>query len=199
MRGDVTRNKAERRRIMRIRPLAISVGSALLLLIGAAQGGTLQNAAAGAPTAAATRNDDDDGGTSAADRIRATEIARLRAVVQADISTARKFFATDFQLINPLGAPMSLEELLGALAAGSLDFLVDEPISPIDVRVFGREAVLRYQAKIELVAFGQHLAHKAWHTMFYERRHSQWQLVWEQTTGVPNNVGLVIEALKPSS
>ena len=38
--------------------------------------------------------------------------------------------------------------------------------------------------------------HLRWETLFYERHRGSWRVAWEQTTAVPNNVGLVIEALK---
>jgi hypothetical protein len=134
---------------------------------------------------------------SEAEQIRMSEGALLRATVEGDIAAARQLLAEDFQLVTPLGGLQSREDYLGAVAGGVLDFLVFEPVSAIDVRLYGHAAVIRYRSKIELVAFGERLSHDAWQTKLYEKRQGHWQVVWAQTTAVPNNVALVIEALKP--
>jgi Domain of unknown function (DUF4440) len=136
-------------------------------------------------------------GSSQADRLRAIEQTRAQALVDADTATARKLMADDFQLINPGGAPQSREELLGAVKAGVLDFLANTPASPITVRLYGNAAVLRYQRNFDLVIAGTRLTHKAWSTELYERRHGRWQIVWEQTTAIPNRPDLFLESLKP--
>jgi hypothetical protein len=137
--------------------------------------------------------------TSQADRLRAIETQRGQALADADIATARKLMADDYQGINPAGAPLSREELLGAVGAGVLDFLVDKPASPIAVRLHGNTAVLRFQRSFDLVINGTRLTHKAWSTELYERRHGHWQIVWEQTTAVPNKPDLLLESLKPTT
>jgi hypothetical protein len=138
-------------------------------------------------------------GSSQADRLRAIEQKRTEALVDADTATARKIMAADYQGINPGGAPLSREDLLGAVSAGVLDFLVDSAASPITVRLHGDAAVLRYQRNFDLVVGGTRLTHKAWSTELYERRAGRWQLVWEQTTAIPNNEDLFIESLKPTT
>jgi hypothetical protein len=35
--------------------------------------------------------------------------------------------------------------------------------------------------------------------VLYERRQGRWQVVWEQTTAVPNRLDLFIESLKPAN
>jgi hypothetical protein len=136
--------------------------------------------------------------SSDADRLRAIVQQRSQALVDADIATARRLTADDYQGINPAGAPLSREDLLGAVKAGVLDFLVDKPISPISVRLYGNAAVLRYQRSFDLVVGGTRLTHKAWSTELFERRHGHWQIVWEQTTAIPNNPDLFLESLKPA-
>jgi hypothetical protein len=138
-------------------------------------------------------------GGSDADRLRAIEQNRTQALVDADTATARRLMAGDFQGINPAGDPLSREDLLGAVKAGVLDFLVDGPASPISVRLFGNAAALRYQRNFDLVVAGTRLTHKAWSTELYERRHGHWQIVWEQTTAVPNKPDLFLESLKPTT
>ena len=136
---------------------------------------------------------------SQADRLRAIEQKRAQALNDADTATARKLMADDFQLINPGGAPQSREDLLGAVKAGVLDFLANNPASAITVRLHGDAAVLRYQRNFDLVIAGTRLTHKAWSTELYERRHGRWQIVWEQTTAVPNKPDLFLESLKPTT
>jgi hypothetical protein len=48
----------------------------------------------------------------AADELRAAERKRLRSLVEADVETARRLHADDFQLINPLGGSVSKDQYL---------------------------------------------------------------------------------------
>jgi uncharacterized protein DUF4440 len=137
-------------------------------------------------------------GSSQADRLRAIEHARTQALVEADTATARRLMADDYQGINPGGQPLSRDDLLAPVKAGVLDFLVDRAASPISVRLYGDAAVLRYQRDFDLVIAGTRLTHKAWSTELYERRDGRWQIVWEQTTAVPNNEDLFLQSLKPT-
>jgi hypothetical protein len=135
---------------------------------------------------------------SQADRLRAIERARIRALVDADTATARSLTADDFQAINPGGVPLSREELLGAVQAGAVDFVAEEPTSSIAVRLSGHSAALRYQVNFDLLFTGIRLTHRAWITELYERREGRWQIVWEQTTAIPNDFELFVESLKPT-
>lgn len=119
-----------------------------------------------------------------AQTLRGIEEQRLRALVDADIRTARRLHAHDFQLINPAGLALSDEEYLAFVATGAVDYLVFEPISEIVVRTYGQSGVLRYQSQIEVVVFGEHQSLKAWHTDVYELRHGRWQVVWSQATAI---------------
>ena len=121
---------------------------------------------------------------SEADRLRQIERSRLRALVDADIETARHLHAPDFQLITPTGRLLSKNEYLGAIAAGHLNYLHWEP-EAIAVRLHGAYAVLRYRAQLEVI-FGGHKVPRGsyWHTDTYERRDGQWMVVWSQATAV---------------
>jgi hypothetical protein len=136
--------------------------------------------------------------SSQADQLRAIETARLQALVDADTATARKLTARDFQQINPAGAELSRDDFLGGVAAGVLDFLSLEPSSPIAVRLSGESATLRYRTTFDVVAGGTHVTHQAWTTALYERRNGRWQIVWGQTTAIPNRLDLFIESIKPA-
>jgi len=169
--------------IMRSRLLGVVAMAAVLLIAGAA--------------VASTRGFEH--GLSQADRLRALEQERTQALVDADAATARAIMADDYQGINPAGVALGREDLLGAVSAGVVDFRVDNAASAIAVRLYGNVAVLRYQRNFDLVVAGTHVAHKAWSTELWERREGRWQIVWEQTTAVPNNQALFIESLKPTT
>jgi ketosteroid isomerase-like protein len=119
-----------------------------------------------------------------ADQIRATERERLRALVAADIETARKLHADDFQLVNPLGGALSKEQYLEGIASGEIDYLVWEP-EAIEVRLYGLAAIIRYQSRLEIVVRGRKVSlRRYWHTDSYEKHGEQWQVVWSQATEV---------------
>ena len=150
--------------------------------------------AAGAAVAAS------GGRSSEADRLRAIETTRLQALVDADTATARSLMAPDFQAINPGGGVSGREDYMDAVAAGVIDYLVFEPASPIAVRLSGDSAALRFQVSFDLVVGGDtHVKHQGWITELYERRDGRWQIVWEQATAIPNDFGLFVESIKPTS
>jgi hypothetical protein len=132
-----------------------------------------------------------------ADRIRTIERARLQLLVDAKTSDARGLMAEDFEVINPGGGVITREDYLAAVAAGDIDYLAFEPTSPIEVRLHGDAAALRFRVHFDLVVFGLHLTHEGWITELYELRGGDWQIVWEQATAVPNNFDLLLEALMP--
>ena len=118
-------------------------------------------------------------------RLRQIEGIRLQALVEADLAVAGPLHADDFQLIPPPGFPLTREEYLGAVAAGDIDYLTFEPISEIEVRLYGQAAFMRYQSQIDIVVSGLgRFTHDAWHTYLYEKRHGRWQVVWEQATAI---------------
>lgn len=120
-----------------------------------------------------------------AQRLRETEQTRLRALVDADMSVVNALHADDFELIPPPGFPLSREEYLAAVAAGDIDYLVFEPISEIEVRLYGQAAAIRYQSHIDIVVAGLgRFTHDAWHTYLYEKHGGRWQAVWEQATAI---------------
>ena len=177
----MARKPSHRRTTVKRTVLALA-GAALALLI-----------LAGAATAShATAR-----GSSQADRLRAIERTRLHALVVADTTTARRLMAPDFQGINPGGGELTLDDYLGSVAAGDIDYLVFEPISPIAVRLAGDSASLRFEVDFDLVVGGTRLTHQAWITELYERRHGGWQIVWEQATAIPNDFGLFVQSILP--
>jgi hypothetical protein len=137
-------------------------------------------------------------GPSEPDQLRALERTRLHAVVAADTDTIRNLTATDFQLIDPTGEASSREEYVNATASGYLRYLVLEPITPVEVRLSGDSAALRYQASFDLVVGrSTHVAHQGWVTDLYEHRDGRWQITWEQATARPNNTDLFVRSIEP--
>jgi hypothetical protein len=120
-----------------------------------------------------------------AEEIRATERERLRSLLEKDVERARQLHADDFQLITPDGATLSKDQYLGAIACGELDYVVFGVDSPIDVRLHGEAAIIRYRSTIEVVFQMQRMPlHGFWHTDVYEKRSGRWRAVWSQATRI---------------
>jgi len=119
-----------------------------------------------------------------ADQLRAIERARLRSLVDADMATARRLHADDFELINPVGGTLSKEQYLRDIASGELDYLEWEPVE-IRVKLYGDSAVIRYQAHLRVSVKGSAGRPVTfWHTDLYEKRNGQWQIVWAHATQI---------------
>ena len=117
--------------------------------------------------------------------IRATERARLKALVEADLPRARELHADDFQLVTPGGQTYSKEQYLGDIQSGAVDYLVWEPDSAIQVRALRDAAVIRYRSRLEIVVGGEKIPlQKYWHTDSYEKLNGRWQVVWSQATRI---------------
>ena len=126
-----------------------------------------------------------DPSATEADLIRSIERKRLKAMVDADMEVAMPLHSDDFQLINPGGGALSKEEYLGLLTSGDVDYLVWEPISEIEVRLYGpTTGVIRYQSQTDIVVFGEKSSIQNWHTDLYEKRDGHWQVVWSQATTI---------------
>lgn len=121
----------------------------------------------------------------AAEELRAAERARLRALVEADMETARRLHAEDFQLITPTGGVVLKDEYLRLVATGEVDYLLWEP-GDISVRLYEASAVIRYKAELAIRVRGMPDAPSGWfwHTDVYEQRNGQWQVVWSQATQI---------------
>jgi hypothetical protein len=120
-----------------------------------------------------------------AEQLPQLERQRLEALVDADVEVVEAIHADDFQLIPPPGFELSRDWFVPAVASGELDYPSAEPISQITVRLYGDGAVLTYQSLIDVEAPEQgRVKQEIWHTNVWERRDGQWQVVWEQATGV---------------
>lgn len=159
----------------------IALPAAVLVLAGAAY---------------ATASANTDTGRSAADQIRTAERTLLRAEVNGNTHTAGRLLARDFQLIDVTGTANTRADFLAAIGGG-VDFVTLKPIEPISVRVHGDSAVARVKLKFKVVAGGVTVQHEGWTTDLFERRGGHWQVVWSQTTAVPNHLDLFIQSLQP--
>ena|SRR5688572_25896287 len=118
------------------------------------------------------------------DEIRAIEYARLYALVEADMETASRLHADDFQLITPSGGTYSKDEYLSGIASGDVDYFVWEPVSEIAVCLHGQAADIRYRSQLGIRFRGQESVGFYWHTDNYEKNNGQWQVVWSQATRI---------------
>jgi hypothetical protein len=119
-----------------------------------------------------------------ADLLRATERARLRALVEADMAAADALHAEDYQLITPGGGTLSKAEYLAGIADGTLRYRRFEPDGELAVRLWGSAAAVRYEVIIEMDADGTSYHDRCWHTDVYELRDGHWVAVWSQATRV---------------
>lgn len=116
--------------------------------------------------------------------LRETERARLRALVDGDLERASELHASDFQLITPIGAALSRDQYIGAIASGQIRYVTWDP-GEIAVRTYGAAAVIRYRAHLEVVFSGHSVPlSDYWHTDIYEQRDGQWVVVWSQATNI---------------
>jgi hypothetical protein len=119
-----------------------------------------------------------------AEQIRDVERLRLRALVEANMENAERLHAPDFQLITPRGNALSKEQYLAAVAGGEIQYRVWEP-GPMEVRVHGGSAVIRYKAELQQGSRdGNRPSFLCWHTDSYEMRDGRWQVVWSQATKI---------------
>ncbi len=113
-----------------------------------------------------------------------SERTRLRALVEADIPTAERLHADDYQLITPGGGSLSKAAYLGQIADGTLRYRRFEPDGEVRVRLWGTGAALRYEVDIEVVHDGKTYHDHCWHTDIYEMRDGHWVAVWSHATRI---------------
>jgi hypothetical protein len=120
-----------------------------------------------------------------ADTLRAIEVGRLRALVDKDMEIAERLHAEDFQLITPGGVSLSKAEYLNGVVSGETNYVAWEVDSPIEARLFGGVAILRYRSILHMIYHGDDLGpDRFWHTDSYEWRDGRWQVVWSQATRI---------------
>ena len=119
------------------------------------------------------------------DSLRSLERSRLRSLVDADMPTAERLHADDYELVTPGAARMSKSDYLGAVESGEIRYFVFEPASEIDVLELGESAAaVRYVARIDIRFPGGSDTVLALHTDIWARRDGDWQAVWSQATQI---------------
>lgn len=99
-----------------------------------------------------------------ADLIRDLERMRIRALTESNIEVCNQLHAGDFQLITPSGRALGKAHYLSAIASGDIKYLMWEPDS-MEVRVYESVALLRYKARLEVIANGSRgRRFQCWHT-----------------------------------
>jgi hypothetical protein len=131
-------------------------------------------------------------------QVRAAERALLRAEVDADTQTAGALLAPDLQLIDVTGAANTRAEFLSTIG-GPVDFVRLDPQSPISVDVHGSTAVARVKLHFKVAVGDLTLDHNGWTTDVFEQRQGRWQVVWSQSTAIPNDEDLFVKSLQSRS
>ena len=124
--------------------------------------------------------------------LEALERTRLRALVEADMPTADRLHADDYELITPGGARMLKAEYLGAIADGTLRYRRFEPDGEIEMRAWGSAAALRYEVDIEVIHDGVDYLDRCWHTDIYELRDGRWMVAWSHATRIRSQTRQVL-------
>ncbi|WP_105383714.1 nuclear transport factor 2 family protein [Neorhizobium alkalisoli] len=118
------------------------------------------------------------------DRLRAIEHRRLQALVEGDMETALPLHSPDFQLITPIGMPLSRDQYLGAISQGAIKYLSWQP-QEITVRLHQDVALIRYRAALEVIFNGHRVPlSDYWHTDTYEYHDGRWMIVWSHATAI---------------
>jgi Domain of unknown function (DUF4440) len=162
------------------KPILAALGGALMMATAAVTAGATVVAST-EPAAAVVASTE----PAEADLLRDIERTRLEALVDGDVETAQSLMSEDFEVVVPPGDLLTREMYLGAVEGGAIDYLVFEPVSEIEVRLYDQAAALRYRGHAHVIVqdLGE-FDHELWFTFVYELRDGQWQAVWEQATGV---------------
>ncbi|HET7867119.1 MAG TPA: nuclear transport factor 2 family protein [Burkholderiaceae bacterium] len=112
------------------------------------------------------------------------ERSRIQALVAGRMELLWQLHAPDYQLITPSGRTFTRDRYLGDIEAGRLRYLRWDA-GPMDVRVCGQMALVRYRATLELDAGnGRGTPFQCWHNDSYELADELWQAVWSQATAI---------------
>jgi hypothetical protein len=71
-----------------------------------------------------------------------------------------------------------------SLSSGYLDYVAWDP-GPIEVRMSGPIAAIRYRSELQVTLGGRPLPRLPhWHTDIYRNINGRWQVVWSQATEI---------------
>ncbi len=117
------------------------------------------------------------------DQLRELETQRLAAAVAGNAEVLDALHASDFALCTPSGDIWSRQHYLDGLVDGTINYLRFEPVTPIEVVVDRRLAVLRYRSAIDISLGGGNPGHlECWHLDVYQREGASWRCRWSQAT-----------------
>jgi hypothetical protein len=117
------------------------------------------------------------------DRLRELEQRRLTAVLAGERELLEQLHTPDFVLCTPSGSIWNRQHYLDGLVDGSINYHRFEPVTPIEVVLDSRLAVLRYRSEIQISVDGRPVGHLAcWHLDVYERDGATWRCRWSQAT-----------------
>jgi ketosteroid isomerase-like protein len=160
-------------RTLTIAVLALSLAIGTVACAGSAPGGSPSVA----PTEAGSHEED-------AELIRAAEEELIAALLAGDIDAVGPLLADDFELIDPAGDATSRAQVLEAVESGSMEYQEWTVDSPIEVRVHGDAAAVRFQSTIKVKLNGATIPGEFWHTDFYVKSGGRWLMTWAQTTQI---------------
>jgi len=112
------------------------------------------------------------------------EKTRLKALVDADITTAEPMHAEEFELISPIAFVFTKELYLGQIESGYIDYKQWD-FNDASVKHYRNIALIRYSDTEFCVFQDGELACTTLltHTNLYEKRNGKWKIVWSQASG----------------
>jgi len=119
----------------------------------------------------------------AADSVKALEMSRGQALVQADTVALSRMLATEFVEVSRLGAVRSRADNIRDIASGTLK-LKAVKYDSLDVRIYGDVAVLRGIADNTGTFRGFPFSGKVRYTRIFVKRDGRWQAVEMQQTAM---------------
>ena len=123
--------------------------------------------------------------SAAENEIRAVELRRYKAMVDADYAALDKLLADDLLYAHSSGEIDDKGKLVGAMRSGARSYkkmTTDET----RYRVDGKLAVVTGRVAVEVARDGKPQAFKARFTAIYEKAASGWRLAAWQTTRLPD-------------
>ncbi len=122
-------------------------------------------------------------GATPEDSVRAVELARARALVQADTTALSRMVADQFSEISRLGQLRTKADNIRDIASGALR-LTSVKYDSLTVRIYGDVAVLQGIADNTGTFHGIPFSGKIRYTRVFVRRDGRWQAVAMQQTAV---------------
>ncbi len=121
---------------------------------------------------------------SAADAVKAAELARFEAATKNDLDALGKALADDLSYTHSTGILETKAVFLHALESGKLQFKKIEP-ADLQVRVYGTTAVINGTAQLSVVSDGQAKEVHIRFTDVWVSHAGRWQMVAWQSTKLP--------------